>query len=206
MAIVRERLTREQCDELVAQGALRDGRFELIRGRVVEVTPPSPEHALMLRGLTRLLAAAGHVPDVQLPLAATPDSQPEPDVALGGERDREHHPPTADLAVEVAVSRHADALDKAEIYAEAGVDTYLVVDVPARTVHVLEQPGSGRYRRHRALTGDDVLHVAAAGGLELTVAELFARAGSDRGPERRRSAARVARPASRGSSRARRFS
>jgi Uma2 family endonuclease len=177
MATAQAHFSRAQWDELVVRGLLRDLRLELLRGRIVEMTPPGPEHSLMVTALNRLLADAGHVPDVEQPLAATEDSAPQPDISLGGERTREHHPFTAALVAEVAVSRQADAWDKASIYAEAGVDTCLVVDVPARTVHVLEQPGDGRYRSHRALTGDDVLHLAAAGGLELTVAELFARAG-----------------------------
>ena len=84
---------------------------------------------------------------VQLPLAVSDDSEPEPDIAVvapgspfGG------HPTTAFLVTEIgASSLSKDRSIKAELYAEAGVIEYWIVDVNEDVVEVYRAPVRGRY-------------------------------------------------------------
>src|SRR3954469_1083686 len=85
-----------------------------------------------------------------------------------------HHPPSAELVVEVAVTSLNDDLAKLAGYAAANVKVAWIVDVPARTVRVFDQPHGLRYARERILAGDDTLSAPVDGVSRLTVRALFA--------------------------------
>ena len=170
------RFTREQYDRMVERGALEDLPVELLEGLIVEMSPQGPEHQDMIVLLMRLLAPA--VADerlhVQMPLAATDDSEPEPDLMLVAPVARGEHPRTALLAIEVAVTHPRMAYRKARIYAAARVAEYWIVDVPARTVEVFTGPQAGGYDHHRLLRAEDVLAVPGF-DIRVGVGELFRR-------------------------------
>jgi Uma2 family endonuclease len=153
--LVPRALTREQFGILVAAGAYEDQRVELIEGIVVDMAPQGPEHGFVVRRLnTRLVArltvAFGDRYEVspQVPLAATPLSEPEPDLYVidAAESTPLSHPSTAHLVIEVAsTSQRKDLGIKARIYAAAGVPRYWVVDLAAErvVVHTDPLPGDG---------------------------------------------------------------
>jgi len=171
-------LGRVEYDTLVGAGLLEGEHVELLDGEMVRVSPQGPAHAQTLRNLIRLLApvvAQGWDLDVQMPIAATADSEPEPDVAIRRRGDySQDHPPSADLVIEVSVSSlPLDRTRKARIYAAAGVKTYWIVDVGAREVIVCTVPHQSR-RLWRSLDtrrpGD---RLTAPGGIRFDVGELF---------------------------------
>ena len=142
--LVRKRgLTRAQYDALVDTGALDGEPVELLGGVLVEMSPQGDAHARAITRLTRWFVP--RLPDpwvlrVQLPLAATEDSEPEPDLAVVVEPPS-GHPSTAALAIEVAdSSQRTDLLHKPNLYAAADVDQYWVVDLARREVVVHTGP------------------------------------------------------------------
>lgn len=162
-------------ERMVASGELEGRPIELLEGLLVEVSPEGPEHALVISSLTSLLASArGHL-SVQLPLEAQWGSLPEPDLMLTeAKRSPRHHPRTALLAVEVAVSSHKrDRETKARMYASAPVLTYWLVDVPAKTIEVLTEPGPDGYGRCEIYGLGTKVPSPAEGVAELDVTELF---------------------------------
>jgi Uma2 family endonuclease len=162
-------------ERMVATGALESLPIELRGGLLVEVSPQSPEHAAVVRRLTRYLAAARAYLGVQLPLETDWGSLPEPDLVLTeNEPPSGRHPRTALLVVEVAVSSHEKDRDsKASMYALAPVPTYWLVDVPAKAVEVRSDPGPQGYR-HCDIYGAGVCVPSPADGVaELDVTELF---------------------------------
>jgi len=169
------RLDVETFERMVATGELEGERLELLEGLLVAVSPPSPEHSTPIVRLTRYLAAARAWLHVQLPLAATRGSLPEPDLALvEGEGLLHHHPRTALLAVEVSVTSHRrDREVKAGLYAGAGVPTYWLVDVPGRTVEVRSDPGPEGYRHCEIYGVGATVPSPAEGVPDLGVGELF---------------------------------
>jgi len=177
MAQAERVLTRREYDAMVDRGEFGDkAPLELLFGRLVPIVGEGPEHVAVVQALVVLLAP--RVPELLRlghPLAATDDSEPEPDLALASTHPHAH-PKTAALVVEVVVSRRRQARDKAPIYAQAGVPAYWIVDVPRREVAVLTEPGPEGYGREDVRRGDDGLRVDVA-DLTTTVAELFARAG-----------------------------
>jgi Uma2 family endonuclease len=99
----------------------------------------------------------------QLPLNATPDSLPEPDLVVvkGQPLDYQHrHPVGVETLLVVEVARTSQAVDrrKAEIYAAAGVPVYWLVDLTERRIEVFSQPSStGTFTQRRILSpGEEV--------------------------------------------------
>jgi Uma2 family endonuclease len=144
------RIDVETYNQIVASGALDGQRVELLEGLIVEMSPQSPEHALVTERLTHHLASQPRWRvRVQLPFEVPVRCEPEPDLAvLAEEPEPGHHPSSALLVAEVAVSSHLiDRNVKARQYARAAVPTYWLVDVPGRTVEVRTQPGPDGYER-----------------------------------------------------------
>jgi len=167
---------------MAAAGLFANERVELLDGTIVTMSPHSTHHAAVLQRLAKALArglTAELDVRTQLPVVLDDWSEPEPDVAVcrADPRDYENaHPRPADvvLVCEVAVSSVAfDRTQKAAAYAASGIATYWIVDVDARTIHVLADPdpAARRYRREQRFT--DGASISAPGGTVLAVTGLL---------------------------------
>lgn len=148
-------LTADEVLRMVELGVLsEDEPVELLHGVLTEVSPKSPAHEAvklrLIRWLAPGMAAGTYDVRVEAPIVV-PDrtSLPEPDIAVvAAPGDPLRHPTTALLVVEVAVSSLAiDTKVKPALYAAAGVPELWVVDVDARRLRVLTEPGPGGYLR-----------------------------------------------------------
>jgi Uma2 family endonuclease len=155
-----------------------DQSVELLDGVIVSKMSKSPLHAATLDRLDDLIRAALR-PGLRLrhesPITAD-GSEPEPDLAVveGSLRDlATHHPKTALLVVEVAVSSVEIDRRKAVIYARAGIPEYWLVEPEARRITVFRQPSTAGYGTERVFSADDLLTSEALPALSLKVGELF---------------------------------
>lgn len=162
------RLSRRQYDRMVEAGVLReDDHVELLEGVIYRMSPQGAPHSYVTRQLMRHLF--GSLGDraamlVQMPFAASDDSEPEPDLAVIWTEDDlpDTHPSRAHLIVEVANSSQAYDLGiKARVYARAGVPQYWVVDLRARVVHEHRGPTDEGYTEVIARVPGEVLVVDA---------------------------------------------
>ncbi|MFZ5469736.1 MAG: Uma2 family endonuclease [Myxococcota bacterium] len=169
-------LRRTEYDRLVELGAFdEDEHVELLSGMLVAMSPLGPDHAAVISWLTQELVHAlrrrAEV-RVQLPLALSDDSEPEPDLTVVPPGDyRAAHPTHAWLVVEVAnATLRKDRLIKARLYAEAGIPEYWIVNLADQVLLVHRQPVSGAYtsvtehragRAHLAKFPDVAIDVAA---------------------------------------------
>lgn len=172
------RLSRAEYDRLVETGDFNDQRVELIRGRVVEMSPQGAPHSWVVMRLNMLLTAALQgraLVLVQGPLAISDDSQPEPDVAVLEIGDyRKEHAKTASLVIEVADSSlTSDRRDKAPLYAECGIPEYWVVNIAAENVEVYLHPTDGTYDTVDTYASQDLLRPTRLPMVEITVADIF---------------------------------
>lgn len=169
------RLDVKTYGQMVASGALEGEPVELLEGLLVEMSPHSPTHATVIRRLARQLAGGREWLQVQLPLEASHDSVPEPDLALLAEEPPPgQHPRTALLIVEVSVSSHGvDREVKADLYARAGVPTYWLVDVLGKAVEVRTDPGPDGYRHCEIYGRGTAVPSPAAGVAALDVSALL---------------------------------
>lgn len=154
-------------------GVLRE-KTELIRGIIVDKVPKSPLHAWLTQKLTDWLKAGigeGWTVRPELPLTlVASESEPEPDISVvPGKVDDyfAHHPTTAALAIEIAISTEKLDREKAFIYAESGFKEYwLFLPLKQQLVRHLN-PAKGRYQTVDVLTVEDVVSPAAFPNLAL---------------------------------------
>jgi Uma2 family endonuclease len=168
MPVGQRLVTAEEFERMPEEPGVRT---ELVRGRVVRVSPPGFRHGLVQGRLYELLAAyarstgAGRVIfPVGFKLASNPDTVREPDLAFlirsGVTEPDGFFPGPPDLAIEVVspTDRRAHLEVKIAQYLETGVRMVWVVD-PTRetvTVHAPDAPPI-------SLSGDEVSFNRVAG-------------------------------------------
>ena len=180
-AAIRARVHRVSVGDYHRMGELGmlDENHELLRGYVVKKMPKSPLHARILQKLLMLLfraIPAGMFVRCEQPLTIG-DSEPEPDLSIvrGGPDDwAERHPSTAELVVEVSISTLDTDLEKADIYAEAGVPEYWLVRPEQAEVDVYRRPVDGHYTEKFTLRGAETLLCGSIGSVEVNLGDLFA--------------------------------
>lgn len=154
---------------LVAQGAYDENdRVELLDGIVVEKMPKNPRHVLVTRRIDIKLGAVippgFHVRN-QEPITLS-SSEPEPDIAVvrgALEHYVNGHPGPSDIGLVVEVAQTSLVTDrfKAELYAEAGIPVYWLVNLNEQTVEVYSAPDldseTPHYRDVRVCSTDESL-------------------------------------------------
>ncbi|MEP7355421.1 MAG: Uma2 family endonuclease [Acidobacteriota bacterium] len=163
----RKRFTRAEMDQLLSTGAFEGQRFELIDGDLIEKLGQNPPHSQAIRLVSKLLASFVESDriQVQLPIdLAIPDGNrnvPEPDIAVLTELKREfdhRHPRAEELVLIVEVADTSAALDlsrKAELYAQAGVPEYWVLDLNRRMLVIHRQTDGTQYRNTQLHSEND---------------------------------------------------
>ena len=171
MGVASRLVTAEEFEQMPDEPGVR---MELVRGRVVRVSPPGFRHGVIGGRLFLLLAAhvehldLGHVVlPVGFRIAWNPDSVREPDIAFiskerlgrAGAGDGFFQGPP-DLAVEVVspTERRGNLNAKIAQYLETGVRMVWLVD-PKRGAVTVYEPGSDpvTLREDAILEGGDVL-------------------------------------------------
>jgi Uma2 family endonuclease len=181
----RRRFTREEYHRMGEVRILKPtDRVELIRGEIVEMSPPGRRHRAFVDNLNALLMprlAGLAIVSVQNPVALSEDTEPQPDLQILRRRlvpykEREAFADDTLLLIEVAeTSLRYDRSTKLRLYAEAGIPEYWIVDCVAEAVEIYRSPHTEGYR--------DVLRVTEAGAalspqafpdVTLTLAQIFA--------------------------------
>ncbi len=133
-------------------------RCELLRGRIVKRTVATPAHRNAMRQLTECLrpfVTAEFVLDSQGPITLT-DSEPEPDlcITIGPDsRYKTRHAGASEVVLLVEISDSSLATDrgqKLQIYAEAKIPVYWIVNLQERIVEVYTLPRGGRNPTYRS--------------------------------------------------------
>jgi Uma2 family endonuclease len=173
-------LKRSEYDQLVALGALRDEKVELLYGLIVRMSPQKFPHAFAIKRLTALLVPplSGRADVcIQLPFAASDESEPEPDVAIVPVIDTARdHPHEAFLVIEVAESSlNDDRTTKRRLYAEAGVPEYWIVNLVDMQVEVHTKVEGGDYTVVTYHGPGETLRVPSFEDVTIAVSEVLPR-------------------------------
>ena len=164
---------------MVEMGLFDNERVELLKGFIVRMSPQKSRHAGAVQFLTQFfvqaLSSSGRVSvRVQLPLATGEDSEPEPDIALvpaGAYRD--HHPDDAYLVIEVAETSLPADREKAEVYAEGGIEEYWIVDTVHDLIEVRTDIVDGVYTRVTPYRRGQLVTPRAFADLTVSVADVL---------------------------------
>lgn len=180
------RLSLAEYDRMIECGVFDQGRrrrLEFIRGEIREMTPIGSPHEEVVDRLTewsyRNTAPGEFRVRVQNSIGLPElESAPEPDIAWVVADDYSGGRPKGRrvlLVIEVAESSlHYDRGEKADLYAEAGVADYWVVNLVDRTIEVHRDPVDGRYRSVETFRGGEEVHPLAKPELALRPATLWA--------------------------------
>ncbi|MDT0630347.1 Uma2 family endonuclease [Rubrivirga sp. S365] len=146
--------TREQYDRIVEAGVLGpDDKVELLDGQIVPKMPQNRPHrvatTLVGQALRAVLGTDVFVQE-EKPVALSDLSEPEPDVAVvfGSPRDYDPHPGPKAIALLVEVADSSllrDRVRKAQVYAEAGIPEYWIVNLQDQILEVHRDPAGGAY-------------------------------------------------------------
>jgi len=160
------RWTREEYHDLAEAGFLgEDDPVELIEGAIIRMSPQNTPHAVAIRlvheVLRRVFPEDRYLVHDQLPLALSPDSEPEPDVSVieGHPRDfLDDHPSSAALVVEVAdASLQFDRTRKRPLYARHDLPEYWIVNLVDRQLEVHRVPTEDSYAEITVHSPDDTV-------------------------------------------------
>ena len=170
-------LKRVEFERLVSEGLFDDERIELLGGAIVEMSPQDPRDAATVTRLAEALmraVGADKLVRIQAPFAASEQSLPEPDVAVVPRKDYDDgHPDAAFLVAEVAsTSLRKDRSLKSDVYAQAGIPEYWIVDLSRRSIEVRTTPRGGRYTTSAVVRAGDTIRVEALDNTELAVSDV----------------------------------
>ena len=177
---------RMSLDEFLALGET-DERLELIDGALYIMSTPTKDHQFLLARLIVYFelyldaftpAPAEVYQDITTILSPELQRVVEPDlvVILGGRNDIGgliYVEGVPDIVVEILSSdRSHDLVRKRQIYAEAGVREYWILDPRHDTVTLLELRG-GVYAARATLAAGDTLTTPLLPGLDVPLADIF---------------------------------
>ena len=176
----RRGLRRDEYDVMVSHGLFEGQRVELLDGDLIEMAPQNAAHAYAIQVLTRLLVrGVGDRADtrVQLPLAISDNTEPEPDLALvAATPPSDAHPRTAWLVIEVAESSlYYDRGQKLRSYARAGIPEYWVVSTERRCVYRYRRPVGEEYVDESIIPEDGSISPDAFPDVTVQISALLAR-------------------------------
>jgi len=150
------RMSVEQYHAMIEHGILTtEDRVELLRGLLVSKMPIDPDHASAtenLRDQVPPLLPAGWIMRSQQPIVLA-IGMPEPDGAIARGRRPDYyrrHPRPSDLAMVAEVSESTLVRDrgmKLEMYAEAGIAVYWIVNLVDRVIEVYTLPVGAAYTK-----------------------------------------------------------
>ncbi len=159
----------------------RQGQVELIYGKIVEMNPQGPRHADPVDELETWShqQAADHFRiRTEKPIEIEGlNSSPEPDIVwVTKRRYADRHPVPGDIHLLIEVSGSSKEFDRGEkrqLYAEAGIPEYWIVDIAARTIEVMTRPGGSVYTQSELHSSDASISPACLPSATLPIGQLF---------------------------------
>ncbi|MCC6510013.1 MAG: Uma2 family endonuclease [Pirellulaceae bacterium] len=183
MAVTRHLFTAQQYHEMIEHGIFKeDEPIELIRGEIIRKLPIGNPHAATVNRLNRLLSkqlADDVILSIQNPIWLG-DSEPEPDVAILHFREdlySSRRPMAEDVLLLVEVADSSLAYDreiKGDVYAQAGISEYWIVNLNQATIEVYLDPQSdGRFATVITARSGDTLKPRKVAGLSIEVSAIL---------------------------------
>ncbi|MEM9947863.1 MAG: Uma2 family endonuclease [Cyanobacteria bacterium P01_D01_bin.36] len=167
MTVVAAKWTLEEYHQMIDSGVLENRHVELIKGEIIEMAPEGKPHADFSSKagnyFVRLLGERAEVRHAK-PITLPDQSEPEPDVALVQFIDYlDHHPYPENIFLLIEYSESTLKKDlelKSQIYAEAEIIEYWVVNLKNRSVIVFKELQAGRYTTQSVHTDGSIEPVA----------------------------------------------
>jgi Uma2 family endonuclease len=183
LTVKRRRFTTDEFQEMVKVGILPEEHgWEVIDGYLVDKMSIGTKHASVVKRLNRILNrrfGENLLVSVQDPIHLNKYNEPEPDIALLVRRDDEYqtqHPLPNDILAVIEVSDSTLKYDreiKKNLYAEAGIVEFWLIDISGNTIEVYSQPRNGTYRNVQIFGKDETVNSITIEKLALEVNEII---------------------------------
>jgi Uma2 family endonuclease len=181
MTITTAKWTIAEYHQLVETGILDDKRVELLQGIIVNMAPEGMPHAVYctesVQYLRLLLGNRAAVREAH-PITLPNDSEPEPDIAIVRAPNSQylaHHPYPADIfwLIEYAnTTLQKDLNEKKQVYAEAGIQEYWVVNLQTSELIVFQNLEIDTYTSETKLASGSISSLSFP-DLQIDVIKLF---------------------------------
>jgi Uma2 family endonuclease len=169
MTITLAKWTLQNYHQMIAAGILDDRCVELLNGEIVEMVPEGVPHASSsdetAEYLRKLLGSRARVRESH-PITLPNASEPEPDIAIVEplpEIYRQHHPYPENIFWLIEFSNSSLDKDlglKKQVYAEAGIQEYWVVNLKVRHLKVFRDQSPHGYQTELTLTEGAIAPIA----------------------------------------------
>jgi Uma2 family endonuclease len=169
MTIATYKWTIERYHRAIEAGIFDDQPIELLRGELIIMPPEREPHAYYNTEaadyLRLLLGTRVKIRDAK-PITLPNNSEPAPDIAIVkplGEIYLQHHPYPEDIfwIIEVSFATLSKDLgEKKDIYAEAGIVEYWVVNLKANQLQVFRELQNGQYTTELTLSTGNISPLA----------------------------------------------
>lgn len=167
---------------MVEAGILDDRHVELLNGEIVEMAPEGEPHAHDTTEakdyLVVLLGERVKIREGKPITIPNSNSEPEPDIAVVqplGREYRQHHPYPENVFWLIEFSNSSltkDLEEKSNIYAEANIQEYWVVNLRKMRLVVFRLPQDGDYTSKETF-GDGVIYPLAFPNVAISIDQLL---------------------------------
>ena len=181
MTLATYKWTIANYHQAIDAGLFANEAVELLRGNLVVMAPERESHAYynseITEYLTKLLGDRAKVRGAH-PITLPNDSEPEPDVAIAAPLGREyldHHPYPENIFWLIECSQATltkDLTEKKEIYAEAGIQEYWVVDLQNHQLVVFKDLQNGVYKTEQSFV-EGIISPIAFPDVQVSVNQLL---------------------------------
>jgi hypothetical protein len=175
-------ITVKTYDLMIKHGILTENdNVELLDGEIIEKMPKGTDHSLT----TDIIAEFFYSKLLGKCLIRNQNpiwletSEPEPDLVLcklPREKYRSQHPKPEDIHLIIEVSDSTLFLDrtrKANVYARAGIEHYLIVNIENHTVEDYRQPSADGFQWKQTYKIGDKFNLIAFPEIEINVTDFF---------------------------------
>jgi Uma2 family endonuclease len=181
MTLIAAKWIVDDYHKMIETGLLDDRKVELINGAIIQMVPEGIAHAFCCRStakyLRTILGERAEISEAH-PISLPNDSEPEPDIAVlktPDTRYQSRHPAPDDIfwLVEIANTTLVNDLGvKRELYAQAGITEYWVMNLQTSELKVFRNFTANEYRTEISLNGGNISPLAFP-DLSIEISRLF---------------------------------
>jgi Uma2 family endonuclease len=169
MTLIAAKWSVDDYQKMIATGLLDGRSVELINGAIIQMVPEGIAHAFCCRGtakyLRTILGERAEISEAH-PISLPNDSEPEPDIAIVKAPDtlyQNRHPQPDDIfwLIEIANTTLVNDLGvKRELYAQAGISEYWVMNLQISELKVFRDLSANEYRSEISLNSGTISPLA----------------------------------------------
>jgi Uma2 family endonuclease len=181
MTLIAAKWSIDDYHKMIETGLLDGRSVELINGAIIQMVPEGIAHAFCCRGtakyLRTILGDRAEISEAH-PISLPNDSEPEPDIAIVKAPDtlyQNRHPQPDDIfwLIEIANTALVNDLGiKRELYAQAGITEYWVMNLQTSELKVFRDLSANDYRSEISLSSGIVSPLAFP-DLAIEISRLF---------------------------------